>query len=264
MEKIYCPTEGHPSDIGDRYQKSKIDREIYLAKKIQQEMFKGFKTEEKYGDAIGISIPAREVSGDYFDFYKMPNGKLRIIIADVMGKGLPASMLMIYLKGALKSVSECSLPPSQTLDKVNQALVHDLRSIGAFITMFCADWDPQNQTFDYANAGHHFPIIFRHRTQSIESMEAEGVMIGGLYQFDYPERRVKLSKEEVVVFYTDGIFEAKNQDSKRYKLQQIKEVLFESYHRKSEYIRNQLVQSIKDYTQTSKVKDDITFIVFKP
>src|SRR5690606_20012518 len=152
-----------------------LEREVKLARNIQMKLLNGSKPVIKNGEVSGISIPARLIGGDYFDFYLLPNGKIRIIIGDVMGKGIPAAMLMILTRGAFRSAAESTQGPAETLTAMNKAIYQDLRVLGSFVTVSCADWDPHAFSLTYATAGHTIPLVSRLEKGIVEIPETKGV-----------------------------------------------------------------------------------------
>lgn len=215
------------------------------------------------GEVIGTSLPARLVGGDYYDFYPLKDGKLRIIIGDVMGKGIPAAMLMILTRGAFRSAAVTTNGPGETLTAMNDAIIEDLRSLGSFVTLFCADWDPNTGILSYANAGHTQPLVIRGFDQKLEDLCGEGVMLGGLPNQIYTEKQVELFTNDVVFFYTDGIIEARNRQGDLFKLNRLTHVLIKNSTKSVSEIKNMVTDSIQQFTEEAPQKDDITMVVLK-
>lgn len=240
-----------------------LKREIYLAKNIQTKLLSGKIPELSKGEVAGISIPARLIGGDYYDFYPLPNGKLRIVIGDVMGKGIPAAMLMILTRGAFRSAAESTQGPGDTLTAMNNALCEDLRSLGSFVTLLCADWDPNTDTLTYANAGHSLPVLIREKKKVEEMPKNNGVMLGGLPNQTYREKQVHLHRGDCVFFYTDGIIEAQNKRGEQYKLYRLIDVLLQHSDKSVHEIEQMVVNSTNEFTEGMLQKDDITMVILK-
>lgn len=240
-----------------------LEREIKLARNIQMKLLNGEQPEVENGQVLGVSIPARLIGGDYYDFYLLPNGKLRIVIGDVMGKGIPAAMLMILTRGAFRSAAESTQGPGDTLTAMNNAMYKDLRTLGSFVTVFCADWDPKNFTLTYANAGHNIPLNVTSESEVEEFPRTKGVMIGGLPNQKYTENSLKLKEGEFVLFYTDGIVEAQNKEGDMYRMERLCEVLLKSYQSDVKEIEKSIIDSLNVFTEGMAQRDDITMVLLK-
>ncbi|WP_110929607.1 PP2C family protein-serine/threonine phosphatase [Bacillus massiliglaciei] len=240
-----------------------LEREINLAKNIQQTLLNGEKPSLENDEITGISIPARLIGGDYFDFYSLPNGKLRVIIGDVMGKGIPAAMLMILTRGAFRTAAESTQGPGETLTSMNNALYKDLRKLKSFVTVFCADWDSKTGLFTYANAGHSLPEIIRSDAEKVQVPKVKGVMLGGLPNQVYHQESITLIDGDLIVLYTDGIIEAQNTEGEMYKSERLLNVLKESITRSASEIETAVVASVENFTETMPQRDDITLVTLK-
>jgi sigma-B regulation protein RsbU (phosphoserine phosphatase) len=240
-----------------------LRREIHLARNIQTKLLNGEKPILKNGEVSGISIPARLIGGDYFDFYPLSDGRIRIVIGDVMGKGIPAAMLMILTRGAFRSAAEATRGPGETLTAMNNAMYKDLRKLGSFVTVFCADWDSDTGMFTYANAGHNLPVALRSNGEIINLPDIKGVMLGGLPDQRYKEGEIKLKAEDLIFFYTDGIIEAQNRHGEMFKLDRLIKILIDYGHHCAEFIEKVIVKKIDEFTDGLIQKDDITMVILK-
>ncbi|TJY42849.1 serine/threonine-protein phosphatase [Cohnella pontilimi] len=240
-----------------------LQREIQLARNIQMKLLNGEKPELPTGEVSGISIPARLIGGDYFDFYPLGDGRIRILIGDVMGKGIPAAMLMILTRGAFRSAAGAAQGPGQTLTMMNDAIYKDLRKLGSFVTIFCADWEPATGTFVYANAGHSMPIVVRSDVGTVTLPVLKGVMIGGLPGQIYKEKTSHIQRDDLVFLYTDGIVEAQNAQGEMFKLDRLSGILVEQSRQTAEAIQNAVVEKVNEFTKGLPQKDDITMVILK-
>ncbi|BDH60738.1 hypothetical protein MTP04_08680 [Lysinibacillus sp. PLM2] len=238
-------------------------REINMAKNIQTKLLNGERPKLENDEVSGISIPARLIGGDYFDFYPLSNGKIRIVIGDVMGKGIPAAMLMILTRGAFRTAAESTKGPGETLTAMNNALYRDLRTLNSFVTVFCADWDSDSGTFSYASAGHSLPEIIKKDMTQFDIPSVKGIMIGGLPNQVYKEEKVTLSDGDLVFLYTDGIVEAVNTDGEMYKVDRLTKVLKSVVSKNIKVIEEAVIDDIKIFTEGLPQRDDITMVVLK-
>lgn len=241
-----------------------LQREINLARNIQTSLLNGKTPKFKGGEVSGSSLPARLIGGDYYDFYPLVNGKIRIVIGDVMGKGIPAAMLMILTRGAFRSAAESTQGPGETLTAMNQAIYEDLRTLKSFVTLFCADWNPQTGMFTYANAGHNLPLFIKGKSKLVEELpKVKGIMVGGLPNQVYKEISVRLEELDTIFFYTDGIVEAQNSLGEQYKLSRLIQTLLQNKDLGVGEIEKTVMQSIEKFTEGVPQKDDITMVLLK-
>jgi phosphoserine phosphatase RsbU/P len=241
-----------------------LQREINLARNIQSTLLNGKTPVFTGGEVSGSSIPARLIGGDYFDFYPLVNGKIRIVIGDVMGKGIPAAMLMILTRGAFRSAAESTQSPGETITAMNQALYEDLRTLKSFVTLFCADWDPITMKLTYANAGHNLPLYVNNELNIIEELpKVKGVMVGGLPNQIYQEESIELKELDTIFFYTDGIVEAQNKAGEQYKLERLIETLLMNKDKAVGELEKCVLDSVNEFTKGLPQKDDITMVLLK-
>ncbi|WP_419882327.1 PP2C family protein-serine/threonine phosphatase [Peribacillus sp. B-H-3] len=241
-----------------------LQREINLARNIQTKLLNGPTPKVGGGEVTGTSLPARLIGGDYYDFYPLVNGKLRIVIGDVMGKGIPAAMLMILTRGAFRSAAESTQGPGDTLTAMNRALYNDLRSLKSFVTLFCADWDPSTKTLTYASAGHCMPLHISGEKEAIKELpRVSGIMVGGLINQVYQEKSIQLEDKDIVFFYTDGIIEAVNKKKEQFKLHRLIETLNINFTKGVDELGSAVIDAINAFTEGTAQKDDITMVILK-
>nr|WP_106779501.1 PP2C family protein-serine/threonine phosphatase [Lysinibacillus timonensis] len=245
------------------FQRKSLEREINLAKNIQSTLLNADKPTLEHDELSGISIPARLIGGDYFDFYPLSNGKMRIIIGDVMGKGIPAAMLMILTRGAFRAAAGSTKGPGDTLKAMNNAIFKDLRTLHSFVTVFCADWDSDAGTFTYACAGHSLPEIIKRNQNKVRVPSVKGIMLGGLPNQIYQEKTISLSEGDLVFMYTDGIIEAVNKSGDMFKVDRLSVLLKSVVSKNVKEIEKSVIETVNQYTEGLPQKDDITMVMLK-
>ena len=199
----------------ERAERAALDREAQEARAIQQALLP---KSSPYipGFAIsGLSVPARAVGGDWYDFIPFPDGRWGIVLADVSGKGTAAALLMSATRGMFRSLAEACCTPAEVLTKLNQLMVNDFPA-GKFVTLVYAVLDPTNRTVVFANAGHLRPLLIDDRRENFLDVE-RGLPLG-LRGGDYSETEIQLSKGARLIFYSDGITEAVNADEEEFGL----------------------------------------------
>jgi sigma-B regulation protein RsbU (phosphoserine phosphatase) len=157
------------------------------------------------------------VGGDYYDF--MPTrpelvgksrekGRWALVIGDVMGKGVPAGLLMTMLRGMLRAEVLSGLPPDRILHDLNQLAQVDLEHSHRFVTLFYSDFDPRTRRLRYANAAHNPPLLWRAEQRSVSRLDAPGLLIGLQFDANYGCGSIILQPGDVLLYYTDGVTEA--------------------------------------------------------
>lgn len=197
----------------ERAERAALEREAQEARAIQQALLP---KSSPYipGFAIsGLSVPARAVGGDWYDFIPFQDGRWGIVLADVSGKGTAAALLMSATRGMFRSLAEACCTPAEVLTKLNQLMVNDFPA-GKFVTLVYAVLDPKRQSVVFANAGHLQPLLIDERGESF--LEVERGLPLGLSCGEYSETEIRLSKGSKLIFYSDGITEAVNAGDEEY------------------------------------------------
>ncbi len=166
----------------------------------------------------GLSIPARAVGGDWYDFIPFPDGRWGLVLADVSGKGTAAALLMSATRGMLRSLAEACCTPAEVLTKLNHLLVEDFPA-GKFVTLVYAVLSPASRNITFASAGHLHPLLID--DSGARFLDTERGLPLGLSCGDYSETSVTLAHGSRLVFYSDGISEAVNEAEEEYGLERL-------------------------------------------
>jgi phosphoserine phosphatase RsbU/P len=199
----------------ERAERAVMDREAQEARAMQQALLPKSSPYIPGFAVSGLSVPARAVGGDWYDFIPFPDGRWGLVLADVSGKGTAAALLMSATRGMLRSLAEACCTPGEVLTRLNQLLVDDFPA-GKFVTMVYAVLDPSTRTVVFANAGHLRPLFID--KQGEHFLETERGLPLGLGCGDYSETSITLSAGSKLVFYSDGITEAENAKGDEYGL----------------------------------------------
>lgn len=244
--------------------KQKIESELDVAREIQVALLPKELPEAKGYSAVGCNIPALHVGGDYYDMIKLTDDKYAIVIADVSGKGTPASLLMSNIQSAVHSFFkfyDANFNLEAATQKINE-LIFSNTSSEKFITFFWGILDVQTDEFTYVNAGHNPPFLFK--GNDVVNLDKGGLMLGVIEcGIGYASGKVKLDDKDVLVLYTDGVSEARNNRKDEYSEERIIEVVNKCRKDCSESIQNCLLEDIKEFTKGENQYDDITMIVLK-
>jgi anti-sigma regulatory factor (Ser/Thr protein kinase) len=196
---------------GRSHEQSKLEevawRELEIASSIQQSLLpSSFPVHPPYR-TFGICRSAHEVGGDYFDIIPLGNRGLLLVIADVMGKGMPAALLATIFRTAVRARQDLATTPGRLLTEVNRQLASDLSNLDMFITAKLAFISFEDQRLHYADAG-HCPILIRRKGETaLRQVQADGFPLGVSNQFEYPVEVFQTEPGDVFIFITDGIYE---------------------------------------------------------
>ncbi len=245
--------------------KQKIENELKIAREIQLALLPSKLPEIRGYEISGINLPALQVGGDYYDIIKLTGSKIAIVIADVSGKGTPASLLMASIQSAvhsyLKLYDESSFDLAKVTEKINE-LIYENTSAEKFITFFWGVLDSEKNTFEYINAGHNPPLLLKN--DKIIQLTLGGFIIGILdFGVTYEVGKVNIGKDDTVIFYTDGVTEANNVNGDEFGEERLSKVLKENKNNSADIILDQVKHSVEKFSKDTAQYDDITLIVLK-
>lgn len=234
-----------------------IKKELSVAASIQQKIIPEKLPEIEGYEVAGINIPSKEVGGDYYDCRILDNGNIALIMADVAGKGVPASLLVSSLSASLHAYLEMNKPLDALAVKLN-TLIFNSSPPDKFITCFIAILNPSTGELEIVNAGHNPSLIIR-KGKKIEKIEAGGISFG---MFDmglpYQSKKITIEKGERLLMFTDGIPEAMNELEDEYSEERLEEFYLNNcFNSASDFINN-LVADVKSFTKDTPQSDDIT------
>ena len=214
-------------------------------------------------DLFAVIEPAREVGGDFYDFFLLDDKRMVVAIGDVSGKGVPAALFMAVTRSFLRSAFRSDADPSVVMSHVNNELV-DGNDTCMFVTLFCAVFDLKDGSLKYANAGHNPPVIQHPDGHQEWITQPFGTVAGIIEDGEYTTGVTTLPDGAVLVLYTDGVTEAMNPDNALYKESRLAAQLAESGSTGScRTITEDLVNDIRTFTAGAEQSDDITILMLK-
>lgn len=239
-----------------------INQELETARAIQQSFLPDLIPQHKNWDFATFWLPMRDVGGDFFDFYQLPDGRLAMLIADVSGKGVPAAMFMALSSTVLRFAMGLSFAPDELLDRANQLIISDQRS-RMFATVFVMYLNRETGVAQYASAGHNPPLLYRRETGECHYLEASGVAMGLFTSAEYDTSTIELNPGDVLVMYTDGITEVINEEEEEFGEERLDALVAAHTHLSAQELSNLIVSSITRFSSGQGVMDDETLIVIK-
>ena len=238
-------------------EKERINAELDIATKIQASALPTEAIENNDFIVNGYSKPAKEVGGDFFDYYQIDDENLAIIIGDASGKGVPAAILAMITQVIIKQLLKQYRDPSQVLYHLNN-LLSEKNSESMFLTLWLGIYNKTTNELIFSNAGHNPPIIKEKGGFKYMKIDS-GLVVGIMEDFDYVCERTTLSEE--IIIYTDGITDANNEDNEMYGEERLIN-FFNKIKSDGDPIKP-LLDSISDFTQGAKQYDDMTLLYLK-
>lgn len=257
----------------------RLARELEIGAEIQARLFPQACPNIHGVEVSAVCKTASQVGGDYFDFipiYFTPPSQQRfqqeqadrwsIVIGDVMGKGVPAGLIMTMTRGMLRTDILNRHSPARILSDLNYVMYGDLESSNRFVTLFYSEYNPKTRTLVYSNAAHHPPLLWRSRTNTIERLDTDGMLIGLDVNTVYSEAEVRLLPGDTIIYYTDGFTDAASPHGDRFDedklIQDFQWACAEGY--KPQAILEYLFDRVQSFIGSkTRRMDDMTLIVFQ-
>jgi sigma-B regulation protein RsbU (phosphoserine phosphatase) len=211
------------------------------------------------GFQIGASSKsAGTVSGDYFDVLDLGEGKVAISIADVIGKGVPAALLMSNLQATVRALAAPSTPPSELAARLNESILRNTTR-GKFVTFFFGLLDSRARTFTYTNAGHCAPILVRANGE-VARLETGGAVLGVFSEWSYGQAEVALAPGDRLLLFTDGITEAEDSRELDFGEERLVELAVALRDRDAAEMKDRILERVSEFT-AGHFEDDATLVV---
>jgi sigma-B regulation protein RsbU (phosphoserine phosphatase) len=252
-----------------------VDREISTGAEIQSQLLPDY-CPSIYGvDLAAHCRPALQLGGDYYDFMclktnisekRKEKARWALVIGDVMGKGIPAGLLMTMLRGMLRAEVLTGLPPDRILHDLNQLAINDLDQSHRFVTLFYSDYDPRTRKLRFANAAHNPPLLWKSSDQKIIKLDAEGFVLGLQQEAEYQCSEIKLSENDLVLYYTDGVIDTSNSLGERFDEKRLIKIFTRLCKQSftSQEILNKIFKKLDDFTgQNRHLEDDASMVIFQ-
>jgi sigma-B regulation protein RsbU (phosphoserine phosphatase) len=248
----------------ERAEKERIAAELNVAAKIQSSMlpciFPPFPDREEF-DIYASMDPAKEVGGDFYDFYLVDKNNLAIVIADVSGKGIPAALFMVITKTLIRNCSSCKSPKG-ILEIVNNKLCEN-NEAGMFVTVFMGVYNIPSGKFTYVNAGHNPPLV-KKRGKDFEFLRTKPCrLLGWMKDNVYREEELFLETEDALYLYTDGVTEAMNPEEDFFSEPRLLTALNKYRDYRPKELLSVMTKELGDFTKDSEQSDDITMLAVK-
>jgi phosphoserine phosphatase RsbU/P len=247
-------------------EKKRLDHDLQIARDIQRILLPAESPTIAGFEISGINVPARQVSGDYFDYIKVDDERLGVAIADVSGKGVPASLIMAICRSVLRSQAIGNPSPADVLQKVNRQLYPDIKE-DMFISMAYLILDHTSGAVTLARAGHDAPLVYTRKSETVAPLKPPGMVVG-IDSGDVFDRLTKdvavpLERDDCILLYTDGITEALDDAGNEFGLDRTIEAVRASAKQGAQAIVERLIDDLRTFVGSTAQNDDITLIAIR-
>lgn len=260
-------------------QQERITRELEIGAEIQARLLPNYSPNIEGVALAATCRTANQVGGDYYDFIpiyrQLPTPRQYrlnqadcwgLVIGDVMGKGVPAGLIMTMTRGILRADALHHHSPAEILKNLNQVMYADLENSNRFVTLFYSEYDPKTRQLSFSNAAHNPPLLWRARQDVIERLDTDGMLIGLDANTDYQENQVTLAPGDTIIYYTDGFTDAASPNGDRFDEENLIAAFQEACHtcHSPQAILDRLFERLQEFMgERNRGNDDITLIVMQ-
>jgi serine phosphatase RsbU (regulator of sigma subunit) len=252
--------------LQESFERERMEEELRIAREVQQRLLPE-KTPNCDGVAIEtLTITAYEVGGDYYDFIEFSEDHLGLIIGDVSGKGTSAAFYMAEAKGIVQSLSKSFDKPSELLIRTNEILYESLEK-KSFISMLMASLNLKSHTLSFARAGHCPLLYYSAKNRKAELLQPKGIGVGlekgAVFKELLIEQEISYNKDDIFVFYTDGLSEARNYEGMEYGDMRLLKLVEKNANKSAPELKEMIIDSILSFLDGNSLSDDLTLLLVK-
>ncbi|MDX1429786.1 MAG: PP2C family protein-serine/threonine phosphatase [Rhodothermales bacterium] len=238
-----------------------LERDLELAARVQQQLFPRFVPALDGVEIAAHVKPARFVGGDYYDFFPFADNTQGAVVADVMGKGLAASMLMSNLQASIRILGPTYEDPAELLHRLNELFRYNVSMTG-FISILVIKIDPDRECLRYASAGHNPALMWRSADGRVDRMGPTGPAVGLVHEPDYVSKVIRFAPGDLLVMYTDGVTETRDENGLEFGVSGIEAVVRERNSRSAVELVDDVRSMVEDHSG-GQANDDTTLLVIK-
>lgn len=239
---------------------SRLGREMKIAREIQLQLMP-----DEFPNVAPLQLavlfkPVAQLGGDLYDWIEFDDGRLSIVVGDVAGKGAPAALYGALASGVIRTRAGRKYPPGQMLELVNKTL-HQRPVEGQFVAVTYAIYDPKNRSISLSNSGLPYPLLVRAGQPTF--LDVGGVPLGLFQDSTYEETSLQMLEDDVLVFYSDGVIEMRNDQGDEFGLTRLADSVRVNYHKSADEIVKAVSTALADFIGRDRPHDDRTMIVIK-
>ena len=244
--------------------KINIEKELEVTRKLQETILPKHFHEIPGLSIFAMSLPAKEVGGDFYDIFYQGKENFSAIIADVSGKSIPAALFMASARAIIKAqtVSDNKHNPSKIFKKANNFIIED-NDTAMFVTAFLFSCDMKNRKIKYTNGGHNDPLMFRSGSDEIEYLHAKGRPLGIIKNQEFQTKEISFNNGDMMILYTDGIIEANNMNNDEFGIERFEKIVANFRHMPPAELAGKITDEIEKFISGAPQFDDMTLFIFK-
>jgi len=242
----------------------RLEEELLVGRQIQLSLLPESCPTLPGWDIAAVYQAARQVGGDFYDCFELPDGSTRlgIVIADVSDKGVPAALFMAMARTMIRTTALSGHNPAQALIKANRLILKDSRS-DLFLSAFYAILDSDSGRLTYANAGHNHPFLFRSATEELMELHAKGIILGAFEDISLQEAEVVIHAGDFLFLYTDGITDASTENGELFGTQRLMDILSKQPGKSAEEVAEAVLKAVNEFVGGTQQSDDITLVIIR-
>lgn len=243
-------------------EKERIEKELDIARSIQQSFLPDLPPDIEGMDIAGLSLPAKEVGGDFYDYIPLPDGRWGLVIADVSGKGVPAALYMGISRTLVRANAATHSKVSDTICKAN-AMITESDHSSMFVTLFYGVLDVGEKSLTYVSAGHNYPVMLKQGAVDTILLKADGIALGVLQDIQLEEQKIQLDKGDILVLYTDGVTETVDRNDQEFGEARLTALVQANSHLSASELVDLIKNEVIRFSEGQPQFDDITLLVLK-
>lgn len=252
----------------EELKRQRMEEELAIAREIQHSLLPETCPVVPGWEFAAAYRPARTVGGDLYDFLKLPGDPRRmgLVIADVTDKGVPAALFMAFSRTIIRTLSMSGRygSPVDVLRQANQSIVRDAHSDSRpFLSAFYATLDIDSGYLTYANGGHNWPLWLQAATGELQALSAHGMVLGVFEDIELEERAIQVAPGDSLVFYTDGVTEARGMGNQMFEEERLRDVVVTHAEASAQQLVQAVIEAVEAFSGESSQADDITLFVVK-
>ncbi|HEV2425656.1 MAG TPA: SpoIIE family protein phosphatase [Terriglobia bacterium] len=253
--------------LRESLEKTRLEGELEIAREVQNRLFPQSAPEVAGLELYGLCKPARTVSGDYYDFLRLDNGRVGLVVGDISGKGISAALLMATLQSALHaqfydghngSAAPGSAETAEVVSRLNRQLYASTPR-EKYVTLFYGVYDSVTRKLAYTNAGHLPPVLFRQNR--IKRLEGGGTVVGLFPSVRYTQAEIEIEPGDLLLAFTDGMTEPENSYGQEFGEERLLDVAQRARSSPPEVMMNEIYRAVSDWTGSPELQDDMTLVV---
>ena len=242
--------------------KQRMESELMIAHALQGAILPKTLPESQNFSGHALMTPAREMGGDFYDFFTLDDGRLSVVMADVSGKGVPAAFFMAIARTIMRAAAARHPTPGPCLQEVNDTICEQ-NPQDLFVTLFYGILDPETGEFVFANAGHNPPFVVKRPGEVLPLPMTGGMAVGVMPGLPYAEDAITLTPGDTMFLYTDGITEAMNKEDEEFTEARLEEVLAKGHDLPVDSVLENVTSAVVNFVAGAEQSDDITCIVLR-